>query len=224
MHLFKAAAVIVLVCAGCASGSAPAAGASVDDRAFLLPGDFSEQTTLADLQARFGNDNVRVVPGEGGGERTVTLFEHDPSRRAYVEFHDSETLSGLRSIRVRDAGSRWRGKRGVHVGMSFAALHAANGKPFLYAGFDPEGRAWVNDSWSPALDDADGTLGRLDVDGGDQMYFDVEMVLRDGGAGMPVGSWPRDDRPLSNDPRFPLLGDRAEVASFGAHTSLDDEW
>lgn len=47
MHLSKAAAVIVLVCAGCASASAPAAGAFVDDRAFLLPGDFSEQTTLA---------------------------------------------------------------------------------------------------------------------------------------------------------------------------------
>lgn len=215
-------AVLVLLCAGCVSG--PAMETSPGDAAFVLPGDFSEQTTMADLQKRFGPANVRVVQADAGGGRSVVLFDGDPTRRAYVEFHDSEALSGLRSIRVRDAGSRWRGKRGVHVGMSFAALQAANGKPFVYAGFDTQGRGWVHDGWSPALDDEDDALGRLDVDGGEQMYFDVELALRDGVAGTPADAWPSDDHLLSNDPRFPLLGERVEVIGFGASTSLDDEW
>ena len=216
------AATLALLCAGCASGPEP--GAPLDDAAFLLPGTFSEQTTLADLQARFGRANVRVVEPVGEGERTVVLFQGDPSRRAFVDFHDDRNLSGVRSIRVRDAGSRWRGKQGVHVGMSFAALHAANGKPFAYSGFDGEGRAWVHDQWSPALDGDGGSLGRLDVGEGDQMYFEVELVLRDGGAGLPAGAYPRDDNLLSNDPRYPRLGELVEVSGFGASTSLDDEW
>lgn len=218
-----AGAILALWCAACASPPAPVARA--DDAWLVLPGPFSEQTTLADLQARFGRANVRIVEPEGNdGERRVVLFEADPSRRAFVEFHDAANLAGVRSILVRDAGSRWRGKRGVHVGMSFAALQAANGKPFGYAGFDDSGRAWVHDQWSPALDDSDSALGRLDVDAGEQMYFNVELALRDGAAGIPADAYPRDDRPLSNDPRYPRLGELASVVAIGASTSLDDEW
>lgn len=220
--LAAACAMLALLCAGCASG--PDAGAPADAAAFLLPGTFSEQTTLTDLQARFGPANVRVVEPGGDGERTVVLFEADPSRRAFVEFHDDKALTGVRSISVRDAGSRWRGKRGVHVGMAFAALHAANGKPFVYSGFDGQGRGWAHDQWSPALDDDDASLGRLDVDEGEQMYFNVELVLRDRGAGIPADAYPHDDNLLSDDPRYPRLGELVEVGGFSASTSLDDEW
>ena len=132
---YLAGAMLGLVCVACATP--PGSAARVDDALFVLPGPFSEQTTLADLQAYFGRANVRIVePGDNAGERRVVLFEADPSRRAFVEFHDAAKLAGVRSIAVRDAASRWRGKQGVHVGMSFAALQAANGKPFGYAGFD----------------------------------------------------------------------------------------
>lgn len=222
MRLRFAPALLALLCAGCASAPDPAA--SLDDADFRLPGMYSEQTTLAELQARFGRANVRVVEPVGEGERTVVLFEADPSRRAYVEFHDGRKLEGVRSISVRDAGSRWRGKQGVHVGMSFAALQAANGKPFAYSGFDGQGRAYVRDQWSLALDGDNGALGRLDVGEGDRMYFDVDLALRDGGAGLPSDAYPRDDRPLSNDPRYPRLDALVEVVGFSARTSLDDEW
>ena len=220
---YLAGAMFGLLCAACATP--PDSAACVDDALFVLPGPFSEQTTLADLQAYFGRANVRIVePGDNAGERRVVLFEADPSRRAFVEFHDAAKLAGVRSIAVRDAASRWRGKQGVHVGMSFAALQAANGKPFGYTGFDDSGRAWVHDQWSQALDDSDSTLGRLDVGAGERMYFNVELALPDGGAGLPAGAYPRDDRPLSNDPRYPRLGELASVVAISASTSLDDEW
>ena len=189
---YLAGAMLGLLCVACATP--PDSAARVDDALFVLPGPFSEQTTLADLQAYFGRANVRIVePGDNAGERRVVLFEADPSRRAFVEFHDAAKLAGVRSIAVRDAASRWRGKQGVHVGMSFAALQAANGKPFGYAGFDDSGRAWVHDQWSQSLDDSDSTLGRLDVGAGERMYFNVELALPDGGAGLPAGAYPRDD-------------------------------
>jgi hypothetical protein len=218
----RVAALVAVLCAGCASAPEPAA--SPDDAAFRLPGTFSEQTTLAELQARFGRSNVRVVEASGEDGRTVVLFAGDPTRRAFVEFHDDRNLVGVRRISVRDAGSRWRGKQGVHVGMTFAALAAANGKPFIFSGFDDHGRGWAHDQWSPALDGDGGSLGRLDVGEGEQMYFDVELGLRGGGAGLPAGAYPRDDNLLSDDARYPRLGELVEVTGFGASTSLDDEW
>ena len=62
---------------------------------WLLPGDFSADTTLADLQNRFGADNVEVreIPGaEGESLRGVVLFPDDPGRRATVYFQDPQDL------------------------------------------------------------------------------------------------------------------------------------
>lgn len=210
-----------------AFGGASHAGHAMDDpdAAFVLPGTFAEQTTVADLEARFGKDNVQVVEPQGGDAgRSVVLFPRDPSRRAYVEFHDPAQLSGVRSIHVRDAGSRWRGKQGVHVGMSFAALRAANGKPFGFQGFDAEGNGYATNQWSPALDGDGGSLGRLDVEEGEQMYFDVELGLRDGGKARQPGDFPQDTYVDSDDPNYPGLGEGVVVTGFGARTSLDDEW
>lgn len=199
--------------------------ASAAEDPFVLPGTYSEYTTVADLQARFGQGNVLVFePETADGERTVVVFPDDPARRAYIEFHDDANLASVRSIAVRDPGSRWRGKGGVHVGMGFAALRAANAKPFGFLGFDAQGRGSVHDQWSPALDDDDGSLGLLDVSEGEQMYFNVELALRDGGAGLAPDAVPRDDYVNSDDPRFPGLGEQVVVSGFSASTSLDDEW
>ena len=109
------------------------------DAFLVLPGDYSEHTTVADLQARFGKEQVRLTPG---ADQSLVLFPDDPLRRAYVSFHDDEKLEIVSLIEVRDAGSLWRGKRGVHLGMSFAALEQLNGKPFGFSGFDDQRRAW----------------------------------------------------------------------------------
>lgn len=115
---------------------------------------------MADLEARFGAVNVlrETVP-----EQRVVLFPEDPTRRAYIFFHDEETFKNLARVSVEDPGSLWRGESGVHLGMTFAKVRELNGKPFYYDGFNEKKRAWVRDGWSPSLDDDDSTLGTFDT-------------------------------------------------------------
>lgn len=203
---------------------APAAQAQANEAAYVLPGDFAQGTSLADFEARFGTSNVKPTheSGEGGVYHRVVLFADDPARRAFVDFYEDAPLAGVQGIWVRDRDSTWRGKHGVHVGMTLAELRKANGKPFYFGGFDDQGRGWVTDSWSPALDDDDGRLGALDVDEGEHMYFNVELGVR---KGTPAGDVPADEASVSSDdPRFPRLGEVVEVTAIGATTSLDDEW
>lgn len=228
-----AAADSIAASAPASPAAAPAPDAVADpatapatDPAFTLPGDFAESTTLADLQARYGAHYVKVEESpqdDGSIRRQVILFPDEPARRATVEFHDAEAMQGVASISVRDTGSIWRGKGGVRIGMTVAELRQANGGPFYLSGFDADGRAWVRDQWSPALDD-DAGLGALDVGTGDHMYFGVDLGLRDGVAAVPADAYPRDDSILSDDPRYPRLVEIAVVTALVASTSLDDEW
>lgn len=198
--------------------------AADDAMAWVLPGAYSEFTTRADLESRFGAANVELVESredDGRISRGLVLFPHDPRRRAHVAFHDDENLALLRSIEVRDAGSQWRGKHGVRIGMSLAELQRINGKPFYLSGFDAEGRGYARDQWSPALDDDDRALGALDVDGDDRLYFGVDFALRTQGGDT---DWPRDEHLSSDDPRWPRLGESVVVVAFSAWSSLDDEW
>lgn len=191
---------------------------------WVLPGPFTQGTSLADLQARFGAENVRRMKPEADAYACeAILFPDDATRRAYVSFHDCEKLDQLRSIEIRDRASRWRGKRGVHVGMSFDALRARNGKPFGFSGFDRDGIGRVHDQWSPAIGD-DATLGKLDVEEGDRMYFDVMLGVRADAPASARSIVPRDKYISSDDPRIPRLAPLLEVVGFGASTSLDDEW
>lgn len=221
-------AMLPLLLLSCAFQHASAQTAAVEgqanDAAFVLPGDFSQATSLAGLQARFGMANVQVThgPGEGGFYHRVVLFPDDPARRAFVEFYEDEPLDGVHAISVRDRESKWRGKHGVRIGMSLAELRKINGKPFYFSGFDGEGRGLAHDAWSPALDDDDGSLGTLDVDEAEHMYFEVELGLR---KGAPAGEVPADEASVSSDdPRYPRLGELVEVTGFAGTTSLDDEW
>lgn len=203
----------------CSGSSAP------DDATLVLPGTFSQQTTIADFEALYGKVNVKVGEVPNAWEtppRGIILFPDDPTRRAYVAFHDSEKLTDVASIVVRDPGSRWRGKHGVHIGMSFAELRKRNGKPFYFSGFDEAHRALAHDQWSPALSDDDATLGAFDVAEGEDMYFEVNLGVR--GADVPANAYPHDEASISSDdPGYPQLGEIVEVTGFGATTSLDDE-
>lgn len=195
------------------------------DPSLVLPGDYSQRTTVADFEVRFGKPNVKIVQEpDDPSRRSVVLFPDDPTRRAYATFHDAAALTDLASISVRDPDSLWRGKHGVHVGMSFAMLRKLNGKPFGFYGFDSERRGSVRDEWSPALDAEDGLLGTFDVEEGEHMYFGVELGLRDSAVDIPASAYPTDESVLSDDPRYPRLGELVVVTGFNASTSLDDEW
>lgn len=204
-----------------------AAGASAGASAvssWVLPGRISEWTTREDFEAMFGAGEVQLVESrddDGHLRRGLVLFPRNPRRRAHVAFHDDENLAGLASIEVRDADSLWRGKGGVRIGMSLAEVVAINGKRFGLSGFDEHRRLHARDQWSPAVGD-EATLGALDVDDGDRLYFGVEFGVRASAAA-------RSDLPVhqylpSDDPRWPLLLEVAVVTAFSAWSSLDDEW
>ena len=206
-----------------AGGADTTSAAEIDPTSWVLPGAFSEDTTRGDLEARFGAPHITRVEhrDDDAVSRHLVLFAHDPSRRATVRFHDDVEMVQLAAIEVRDADSRWRGKHGVRIGMSLAELRRLNGKPFYLSGFDDAGRGYVRDQWSPALDEADNLLGRFDVAEGDRLYFGVELALR---PGVDARAWPRGDFILSDDPRWPGLGEAVVVTAFSAWSSLDDEW
>ncbi|RYD20359.1 MAG: hypothetical protein EOP88_15325 [Verrucomicrobiaceae bacterium] len=188
----------------------------------VLPGDYNESISVADLEARFGAANVKR---EGGEEPRVVLFPDDPTRRAYVSFYEQEKYEHLARIMVTDPDSRWRGKHGVHVGMSVAKLRELNGKPFYYSGFDQQRRGSVHDGWSPALeDDEKQPLGNFDVSEGDRLYFDLELGVADPSKVTSPGDLPVDEHLSSDDPRFPRFRELVTVTAISASSSLDDEW
>jgi hypothetical protein len=196
--------------------TAPAA-----DAFLLLPGDYKQVTSAADLEARFGAANVRR---ETTPEPRVVLFPDDPSRRAYATFHEQETFEQLASITVTDPGSRWRGKHGVRIGMTIAELQALNRKPFLFWVDDEQQHSRAHDGWSPARDDDDGSLGVLDVEEGEDLYFDVHLGPTDPAVVKAIPGLPNGEQISSDDRRYRELQQVIVVTGIGASSSLDDEW
>lgn len=201
-----AAVALALFLAACAQTGAP------PDAKLLLPGTLSEYTTLADLEARFGAQNVKVAEPRDG---TVMLFPDDPELRATVRFWDEETLEHFSSITVTDPESRWRGKLGVRMGTTLAELRRLNAAEFWHTGFST-GTAQVRDWWN---------AGGLDVVEGDRLYFGVDLAVRDASDAAHAKELSGEDPQISSeDPRFAELGNRAVVTAITAWSSLDDEW
>jgi len=128
---------------------------------WILPGDFSPDTTLQDLQRRFGAGNVKVeqIPGaEGESLRGVMLFPDDPIRRATVYFQDEQSLLGLAMVSIDEDRSEWKLVSGAGIGTSLAELRRINGAPFTFSGFgwDYGGTIidWHGGKLSPASDGA----------------------------------------------------------------------
>ncbi len=191
------------------------------DAFLVLPGDYAESTTVADLEARFGSANVRK---ETSPEPRLVLFPDDATRRAYITFYEEETFEHFAGIRVTDPASRWRGKHGVHIGMTLAEVEKLNLKPFIYWVDDELQRGRAHDGWSPALDDDDGALGAFDVGEGERLYFDLTLEPNDPAAIKATPGLPHGEQVRSNDPRYQRLREVIVVTGIGASSSLDDEW
>jgi hypothetical protein len=211
-------AILLLAC-GHSAPPAEAPPTAAGESQLVLPGTFSEQTTLADLQSRFGAENVRVEEVSDGPDSTsvvALLYPDDPTRRATVRFWDGETMQHLASVTVTDPESTWRGKLGIRIGTTFAELRALNGTEFFYSGFADDGSGSLRDGWN---------AGALDVAEEDSLYFGVELSLRPP-SGVELGTVaPNGELSLSSDdPRFPRVGELAVVRALTAWSSLDDEW
>lgn len=129
--------------------------------AWILPGDFSPDTTLQDLQRRFGTGNVKVeeIPGaEGESFRGVVLFPDDPSLRATVYFQDERSLLGLAMVSIDEDRSQWKLAPGIGIGTSLSELRRINGRPITFSGFgwDYGGTIidWHGGELAPASDEA----------------------------------------------------------------------
>ena len=210
---------ILLFACGHAAPPAEAPAAAAPDDGFVLPGTFSEATTLADLQARYGAENVKVAEIADGPDSTsqvALLFPDDPTRRATVRFWDGETMQHMASVTVTDPESRWRGKLGVRIGTTFAELRRLNAAEFFYGGFYEDGSGAVRDGWN---------AGALDVADGDMLYFGLDLGLRPP-TGVDAGTVAPNGEPQlsSDDARFPRLGELVVVTGLSAWSSLDDEW
>lgn len=165
---------------------------------WTLPGDFSPDTTLPDLQRRFGTGNVKVeeIPGaEGESFRGVVLFPDDPRRRATVYFQDEKNLLGLAMVSIDEDQSQWKLASGVGIGMSLSELRRINGKPFTFSGFDWDYGGtiidWHGGKLAPANDEAVSARIQLRMPQGDV-----------GDKAYPQG----DSRFSSDDPRWKDLG------------------
>ena len=191
------------------------------DAFLILPGDYAESTTVADLEARFGKANVRK---ETTPEPRLVLFPDDPSRRAYVTFHEAEKFEQLASILVTEPGSRWRGKHGIQIGMTIAKVQALNRKPFFLWVDDELQHSRAHDGWSPALDDNDGSLGAFDVEEGEHLYFDINFGPTDPAVVKAIPGLPKEEQVSSDDRRYRELQQVLVVTGIGASSSLDDEW
>ena len=181
----------------------------------LLPGKLRPDTTVADLQALYGQDNVRVgdVPGpEGTTEQGATLFPDDPARRAYVYFHDDTQPMRLESVRVFDPESRWQLERGVRIGMPFDALRRLNGKPFRFGGL-----GW---DYGGYVDFDGGTLDRRD---GDATEIGVRLDAHDQ-AQIEADTYPIGEGVYSSDdPAWPQMAAALMVSQISVSFPRDAE-
>ncbi len=185
---------------------------------FVLPGAFTPDTTVADLERRFGQTNVRVgeLPGaEGETHRGVELFAGDASRQAYVSFQDEQALRGLSRVAIGNDGSRWTLDNGVRIGMSLADLVALNGAAVIFTGFDWDYGGYVSD-WSD---------GKLDPVEGDPVRRGVRLRIRESArnAAQPPAYPVGDSEFRSDEADYPKLGELAEVGDISVSFPGEDD-
>ena len=195
---------------------APPATVSPAEALLLLPGKLRADTTIADLQALYGKDNVRIgdVPGpEGTTEQGATLFPDDPARRAYVYFHDGPQPRRLASVEVFDPESQWRLERGVGLGMPFDALRRLNGKPFQFGGLGWDYGGYAGEWNGGTLDARDGDTTSIGV------RLDASEQAQAQGDTYPIGEGVFS----SDDPAWPHLGQALIVSKISVHWPRDGE-
>lgn len=98
-------------------------------------GVFNADTTLADLEAAFGQDNVVTgeVPGpEGTTMVATTIFPGDADREMQVRWWDETNASSFAGVTLAPTDT---GPGGLKLGMGIEEVEAINGEPFGIMGF-----------------------------------------------------------------------------------------
>lgn len=127
-------------------------------------GPITRTTTLADLRATYGAQNVRaeaIEAGEGETAPGATVFPDDSLRQVQVAFRDSSGTAP-RFVVIRGDSSLWHTDRGVTLGTRLDRLTALNGRPFVLLGFGWDYGGTVA-SWNGGNLALDSTAGRFIV-------------------------------------------------------------
>jgi len=119
-------------------------------------GVFAKDSSHVKLAQFFQANNIEYgqVTGGGGSALNATiLFAKEPKRRLEVLWQNDAARSDI-SLIVITGKSQWKGPKGLHLGLTLAALEKLNGKPFRLSGFDQA-------DGSSALDWQGGALSAL---------------------------------------------------------------
>jgi hypothetical protein len=110
--------------------AAPAFAAEYD-----CEGVFSQDTTLAAIEAEFGVGNVMTgeVPGpEGTTMIATTIYPDDPDRTMQVRWWNEANTADIAGVTLAPGDT---GPGGVKVGMPIEEVQRINGEPFELFGF-----------------------------------------------------------------------------------------
>jgi hypothetical protein len=103
-------------------------------------GAFTKDSSHMKLATAFGSQNVTWddVDGSGGSKfKATVLFPKDPKRRLEVLWTRPDARSDLQLVAINHQ-STWTAPKGLHLGMTLAAVEKLNGKPFELSGFNKD--------------------------------------------------------------------------------------
>jgi hypothetical protein len=117
-------------------------------------GVFAPDSSHQALESTFKEQNVTFTEIEGGQGGTKllgsVLYPNDPKRRLEVFWQDESQRANVRLIAI-NGRSGWRGPKGLHLGLTIAAVQKINGKPFTLSAIDQDGATTVTDWQEGAL-------------------------------------------------------------------------
>ena len=174
---------------------------------WVLPGTLGPLTTRLQLDARFGNANVREENFEGaegiGTYPALVVFPDDPGKRLELVLDADNPDAPIRELRVPGHDSLWHHASGLRPGMSLAEVVALNGAPVSFYGLGWDYGGTVQD-WHG---------GKLANAVGNPVFHRVTLSARGdaGDAALPSG----DGTFRSDDADWPTIGKDLVVAELG---------
>lgn len=121
-------------------------------------GAFAKNSSHIRLAQIFGPQNLTYTEVDGAQNTKVqasVLYPKDPKRHLEVMWKNEASRVNTSVIAI-NGQSTWAGPKGLHLGLSIAAVEKLNGKPFQIAGFDQDNAGAALDWQGGALEKVPG--------------------------------------------------------------------
>lgn len=116
---------------------------AVDTQWLIEPGTrvgkITAKTTLADLQAAYGKENIKAGQVQGPEGTTLpgaVVFPNDAERTLTIYWKENKSAQTPESISISGKKSLWHTADGITLGTPLKDLERLNGGPFTLSGFD----------------------------------------------------------------------------------------